>query len=496
LSEFDSSESEEEVYQPVQGRRGQGRSRDNSVTKKQKKVTDSESEDSSDDIGLSRKSEVNGNGLSKPAEKSQVLFSTFGAREKSNTPSSLAPSPAPSPVPSSDNVKETSADNHDNDHGDDVEEDNTAISENKENGDGEGGMEEKRKKMPRSWWEPDEESGRFLEQGAKPRGFRFMKLNIRLTDANLLVDHVNKGNGKIKCNVKMNNVRKQMKMTNVLDTSVVVEKRTPESHPLICPFNDPVTNQPCDVMFKKSEQKFYKDHVNRGDCPFSQISQMRDWMENRELVCDLCQEVVEEDAIMEHIETKHLTMTCPACGSRHEDRMDVEDHIINGHATHFMSDLLSVYRKQKNKEEAEKIKEAEKSPEPEWDDLHRRSETRSLEQVIQETREKAEQEAQEKVDRERMIKEQAAYLASLKGNSQAASASQILQRYASGSQGQGQTNMAPRHPGMFRLQQQLLAPAVGKVAIPRGQIRPAGPAYRARAPRPPAPAPAAAAADG
>ena len=372
-------------------------------------------------------------------------------------------------------MKETSGDNHDNDHGDAVEEGDTAVTEeNKENVDGEGEKEEKRKRLPRSWWEPDEESGRFLEQGAKPRGFRFMKLNIRVNDANLLVDHVNKGNGKIKCNVKMNNVRKQMKMTNVLDTSVVVEKRTPESHPLICPFNDPVTNQPCDVMFKKSEQKFYKDHVNRGDCPFSQISQMRDWMENRELVCDLCQEVVEEDAIMEHIETKHLTMTCPACGSRHEDRMDVEDHIINGHATHFMSDLPSVYRKQKNKEEAEKIKEAEKSPEPEWDDLHRRSETRSLEQVIQETREKAEQEAQEKVDRERMIKEQAAYLASLKGNSQAASASQILQRFASGSQGQGQMNYAPRLPGMFRLNQQLLAPnaSVGKVAIPRGQIRP------------------------
>ena len=415
--------------------------------------------------------------MSKPAEKSQVLFSTFGARSKSNTPSSLAPSPSPSPAPSpdpSDNV--ISGEQQDNGHGEAFEKGDTANSESRDNVAEEEEKDDKRKKMPRSWWEPDEESGRFLEQGAKPRGFRFMKLNIRVAEANLLADYVNKGNGKLKCNVRMNNVRKQMKMTNPLDTSVIVEKRTPESHPLICPFNDPVTNHPCDVMFKKSEQKFYKDHVNRGDCPFSQISQMRDWMENRELVCDLCKEVVEEDAIMEHIETKHLTMTCPACGSRHEDRMDVEDHIINGHATHFMSGLPSIYRKQKNKEDAEKIKEAENSPEPEWDDVHRRSAYTSLEQVIQETREKAEQEAQEKMDRERMIKEQAAYLASLKGNSQAASASQILQKFAA-NQGQGQFNMAPpRLPGMFRIgQQQQMAPpnaSVGKVAIPRGQIRP------------------------
>ena len=398
-------------------------------SKKQKTVTNSESEDVSEaeEIGQGRKHEINGNGVSKPARNSQVLFSTFGARAKSNTPSSLASSPSPSPPPS-DHLKEPEDDNHDN--GDTIEQDAQASIESKENAGvkEEEKKEEKVKRMPRSWWEPDEESGRYLEQGAKPRGFRFMKMSVRVADANLLVDHVSAGNGKIKCNVKMNNVRKQMKMTNILDTSVVVEKRTAESHPLICPFNDPVTNQPCDVMFKKSEQKFYKDHVNRGDCPFSQISQMRDWMENRELVCDLCQEVVEEDAIMEHIETKHLTMTCPACGSRHEDRMDVEDHIINGHATHFMAGLPSVYRKQRNKEEAERLKEAENSPEPEWDDQHRRSETRSLEQVIKETKEAQEQAAQEKIAQEQMIKQQAAYLASLKGNSQAASASQILQR--------------------------------------------------------------------
>ena len=379
---------------------------------------------SDEEIRRDRKKEINGNGVSKPASKGQVLFSTFGAR---NSPSSLASSPAPSPPPC-DNLKEPESDNHANGHDDATKQGDPARSQSKENVGEEGEKEEKRKRMPRSWWEPDEESGRFLEQGAKPRGFRFMKMSVRVADANLLVDHVTTGNGKIKCNVKMNNVRKQMKMTNILDTSVVVEKRTPDSHPLICPFNDPVTNRPCDVMFKKSEQKFYKDHVNRGDCPFSQISQMRDWMENRELVCDLCQEVVEEDGVMEHIETKHLTMTCPACGSRHEDRMDVEDHIINGHATHFMSSLPSVYRKQKNKEEAERLKEAENSPEPEWDDQHRRSESRGLEQVIQETKEAQEQEAREKVAQEQMIKQQAAYLASLKGNSQAASASQILQR--------------------------------------------------------------------
>ena len=56
----------------------------------------------------------------------------------------------------------------------------------------------------------------------------------------------------------------------------------------------------------------------RGECPFSQISQVRDFLENRELVCDLCKEVVDEDAVQEHIDSKHLTMTCPACKSRHE----------------------------------------------------------------------------------------------------------------------------------------------------------------------------------
>ena len=109
--------------------------------------------------------------------------------------------------------------------------------------------------------------------------------------------------------------------------------------------------------------------------------------------------------------------------------MDVEDHIINGHATHFMAALASVYRKQKNREEAEKLKKEELTPVQDWDEEHRRSEKRTLEQVIQEAKEAREQEAQEQLARERMIKEQAAYLASLKGNNQASSASQILQRW-------------------------------------------------------------------
>ena len=108
--------------------------------------------------------------------------------------------------------------------------------------------------------------------------------------------------------------------------------------------------------------------------------------------------------------------------------MDVEDHIINGHATHFMAALASVYRKQKNREEAEKLKKEELTPVQDWDEEHRRSEKRTLEQVIQEAKVAREQEAQEQLARERMIKEQAAYLASLKGNNQASSASQILQR--------------------------------------------------------------------
>ena len=178
------------------------------------------------------------------------MFSTLGAGATSKT-SSAASSPAPTPPPPpshNGNVNE----NCDNEHVNNESE--KAEGEDKDN------MEdkEKKKRMPRSWWEPDEDSGRFLEQGAKPRGFRFMKMNVKLADAHLLVDHVSKGNGKIRCFVKLNNVRKQMKMTGQSQSSVIVEKRTPETHPLICPFADPVTNQPCDAMFKKSEQKFFK----------------------------------------------------------------------------------------------------------------------------------------------------------------------------------------------------------------------------------------------
>ena len=42
-----------------------------------------------------------------------------------------------------------------------------------------------------------------------------------------------------------------------LDTSVVMESRTPESHPLICPFADPENGSPCTAMFKKSEQRYF-----------------------------------------------------------------------------------------------------------------------------------------------------------------------------------------------------------------------------------------------
>ena len=88
--------------------------------------------------------------------------------------------------------------------------------------------------------------------------------------------------------------------------------------------------------------RYFTEHVIKGKCPYSQQSQEDNLLLNRQLVCDMCevreyngykniwhrlkniclscQEVVAEDELEQHIETKHLTQACPACKSRHEDR--------------------------------------------------------------------------------------------------------------------------------------------------------------------------------
>ena len=45
---------------------------------------------------------------------------------------------------------------------------------------------------------------------------------------------------------------------------------------------------------------------------------------DRKLTCDMCGDHVAEEELALHVETKHLTHTCPACKSKHEERMDVE----------------------------------------------------------------------------------------------------------------------------------------------------------------------------
>ena len=87
---------------------------------------------------------------------------------------------------------------------------------------------------------------------------------IKVEEKHLLVSHVSQGNGNIKCFIKLPNVRRQMKMTDPLQTSVVTETRTPESHPFICPFADPLTNTPCTAMFKKTEQRCFEKHRSKN----------------------------------------------------------------------------------------------------------------------------------------------------------------------------------------------------------------------------------------
>ena len=102
-------------------------------------------------------------------------------------------------------------------------------------------------------------------------------------------------------------------------------------------------------IFDKNICRYFTEHVIKGKCPYSQQSQEDNLLLNRQLVCDMCevreyngykniwyrlkniwhrlknicfwcQEVVAEDELEQHIETKHLTQACPACKSRHEDR--------------------------------------------------------------------------------------------------------------------------------------------------------------------------------
>ena len=184
----------------------------------------------------------------------------------------------PGPASSKRGVKQDDSDDDDDDDDDTVTSNGGSqilfstfgsfvTADNKVDDDNENDEEED-DVPPESWWTPDRESGRFTETGPNLRNVKFLKMKIMVEDKQLLVKHVARGNGNIKCNIKMKNVGRQM---NIVDGSVIVEKRTPESHPFICPFAHPETHQPCSAAFKKTEQKYFNDHVINGSCPFSQV---------------------------------------------------------------------------------------------------------------------------------------------------------------------------------------------------------------------------------
>ena len=360
----------------------------------------------------------------------QILFSTFGSNLQKEKEKSDISDTSPS----------------DSDFGElleiepevDIQEDDSNIVVT--NGDDKEAGEAK----PESWWEPDPESGKFTETGPHLRGFRMKKMRIKIEDKHLLANYVSSGNGNIKCFVKMRNVWKQMKMMDMpMTASVTVETRTPQSHPLICPFADPITNEPCTVAFKQSEVKYFNEHVIQGQCPFSQQSQMTNFIENREFKCEKCGDIVAEHELQNHMEEKHLKITCPACKSKHEARMDVEDHIINEHATHFISMLATVYRKAQNKPPPD--------PEPEMDygQEHARSEYQTLEDLIREKAEQDAEEAKEAEERDKMFKEQAKYLAGLKGmNKKQSAANMIMNKIFANQQ---QNNIAPKTGPKFAI---------------------------------------------
>jgi hypothetical protein len=61
------------------------------------------------------------------------------------------------------------------------------------------------------------------------------------------------------------------------------------------------------------------------------------------LPCPKCNEEVPESGMDEHL-WFHRPFPCSICFHRYIKKMDIEDHIINDHATHFMSSLLPIWR--------------------------------------------------------------------------------------------------------------------------------------------------------
>jgi len=60
--------------------------------------------------------------------------------------------------------------------------------------------------------------------------------------------------------------------------------------------------------------------------------------------CPRCTSMIEESEMEKHL-NNHFPYGCFMCIHRYEIKIGIEDHIINDHATHFMSDLQPMWRK-------------------------------------------------------------------------------------------------------------------------------------------------------
>ena len=192
-------------------------------------------------------------------------------------------------------------------------------------------------------WELDTESDKFVEVGSSLSGIKLKKMAVLVKeehDFNRIL-----ATGPVKTRVKMRNVRKQLGLLDKpMLESIIVERRSESTHPLICPFFCPIYNVPCEAMFKVNEREFFIEHVTKGNCPYAPRHDPFAAVEPV-VKCDKCGDEIQESKLKEHMDENHLTHTCPGCKGKFECKMDVEDHIINEHATHFMSNLIKVYRR-------------------------------------------------------------------------------------------------------------------------------------------------------
>eukprot|EP00090_Calanus_glacialis_P023907 TRINITY_DN37072_c0_g1_i1.p1 TRINITY_DN37072_c0_g1~~TRINITY_DN37072_c0_g1_i1.p1 ORF type:complete len:864 (-),score=244.90 TRINITY_DN37072_c0_g1_i1:139-2730(-) len=189
-------------------------------------------------------------------------------------------------------------------------------------------------------WEHNPDTGKYQELGSNPKGFKLKKMAVRVKEEHDFNKYL--ATGPVKVRVKMRNVRKQLGMLNkTLDESIIVETRTDTSHPFICPFYCPVYNVPCDAMFRVTDQQFFIEHVSNRNCPYAPraVSPVEPLVQ-----CEKCGDDIPESKLKEHMDDNHHTHTCPGCKEKFESKIDVEDHIINEHATHFMSNLPIIYR--------------------------------------------------------------------------------------------------------------------------------------------------------